>query len=98
MDKLYKNLSPAVQQQSMPMKNNFSWDECSFAAPKRTRIRSHKLLIHSDVRPWKCIFPGCNFSTKQQANLKLDFNTHESNPDLRKPFACKFQSCEYGAA
>ena len=82
------------------MKNNFTCDECSFAAPNRSRIRIHKLSVHSDVRPWKCTFPGCNFATKHKGNLKLKlhFNTHESNPDVRKPFPCKFTSCEYRAA
>ena len=82
----------------MPMEYKLTCDECSFTAPNRTRIKTHKISVHSDCRPWACTFPGCNYAAKLQVNLKRHFNTHESNPEVKKRFTCKFQSCEYGAS
>ena len=80
------------------MNINFTCDECPFTVPNRVRLKSHKLSVHSDARPWGCTFPGCNFTAKWQVHLKRHLNTHESNPEVKKPFLCKFINCEYRAA
>ena len=45
-------------------------DLCSFTAPKNSRVRSHKLSVHSKATPWPCTFLGCNYAAKLKGDLK----------------------------
>ena len=70
-------------------------DLCSFQAQKTEDIQSHKLSVHSDLRPWKCNHPGCRYESKLKKTLQRHERLHESDPLLRKPFACAFKGCDY---
>ena len=73
-------------------------DQCPFQSNKITSLKTHKLLVHSDLRPWKCTHPGCSSKFKLKGNLKSPVKLHESHPLLRKPCACTFKDCDYRAS
>ena len=70
-------------------------DLCSFTAPTITRVRKHKLSVHSDLRPWPCTFPGCNYAAKLKGELTRHSLLHELEPELRNPLLCTFNDCVY---
>ena len=76
----------------------FKCDQCSYSALKNSMIRNHKLSVHSDLRPWACPQPGCDYRGKLQTRLKQHARTHDSNAETRKPFQCTAENCEYRAA
>ena len=78
--------------------NVFQCDLCSFSTPRSFNVRSHKISVHSDLRPWKCTHPGCNFEAKLKQNLKQHLRLHETSLELRKPHVCTFTGCDYRAS
>ena len=53
--------------------------------------------INGNFKPWICDFPGCAFHIKLKVSLKKHKRTHETVLELRKPYTCTFQDCEYRA-
>ena len=51
----------------------------------------------SAIKPFKCNFPGCTYSTKYKPHLDVHFRLHDTDPEIRKPFACTFDDCGYRA-
>ena len=72
-------------------------DECSFIGRHNSELKKHRWTVHSDVRPWKCPFDGCNFRCKLKCHLKTHQRIHETQLTLRRPFPCKFKDCGFRA-
>ena len=70
-------------------------DLCSFTAPTSARVKLHKLSVHSDLRPWPCSFPGCNYAAKLKGELTRHSTLHELEPELRNPLLSTFEDCDY---
>ena len=49
--------------------------------------------MHSDVKVWKCEFPGCLISYKAKRNLMKHEVTHETNLGAQKSYRCEFNNC-----
>ena len=73
-------------------------DLCSYQTSHLSHLKSHKLSVHSDRRPWNCTHPGSNYKFKLKRNLQRHLRLHESDPVLRKPFTCAFKHCNYRAS
>ena len=69
-------------------------DKCPYTAKFSYMIRDHQ-LVHSDVRAWKCKFPGCSLSYKWKQNFMKHRVSHEKNLESRKSYHCKFNSCRH---
>ena len=69
-------------------------DKCPYTAKFSYMIRDHQ-LTHSDVKVWKCEFPGCLIRLKSKKNLKRHALIHETAPEDRKHYRCEFNSCDY---
>ena len=54
-------------------------------------------VLHGTDVKLECRFPGCNFSTAHRRSLQQYSQTHESDPLLRRPFACTFENCDFRA-
>ena len=46
---------------------------------------------------WRCSFPGCMFTTNFKPNLKKHGRRHDTDPNVRRPFPCTFENCDYRA-
>ena len=45
-------------------------DLCPFQANQVGKLKSDKVSVHSDLRPWKCPHPGCGYESKLKSNLQ----------------------------
>ena len=70
-------------------------DFCPFTATKTAYMSKHLRSFHSDSKLWECTFLGCDLETKYQRTLRNHSKLHESNIELRKPYACTFQGCNH---
>ena len=71
-------------------------DLCLYTTTSVYTFKLHKLSVHSDLRPWQCTHPGCNYKgALTKRNLKLHLQSHESRLELRKPYICTFEDCDY---
>ena len=73
-------------------------EKCVFIANSSPSLKQHQITHHSEIKYWKCDFPGCTYSTKSKSHLDIHFRLHDPNPEVRKPYACKFENCGYRAA
>ena len=71
-------------------------DLCPFTTSFNYKLKRHQVM-HSDLKPWPCTFPGCNYRATQKVHLKHHSLLHETKPELRKPFLCSFEGCGYRA-
>ena len=71
----------------------FKCDKCPYTAKSKTMVRIHQ-LVHSDLRAWKCQFPGCSISFKSKSGLTRHKVSHEGTLEIRKRYRCEFNSCE----
>ena len=70
---------------------------CNFTAAATAKY-SHLCSLHADNKSWQCSYPGCGYKANLRQQLKRHSRSHESKPELRKPFRCIFKGCDYGAA
>ena len=61
-------------------------DNCQFTGRFKSEVKYRKTLKHSDVRSWPCPFPGCPYSAKRKPGLNIHSRTHQTDPELLKPF------------
>ena len=73
-------------------------DQCCFSSNIRANVKRHKLEVHRSLKTLMCNFPGCNYRTNRSERLKLHKRKHETSLELRRPFACAFENCDYRAA
>ena len=72
-------------------------DQCPFTAPFNSLVKKHQVSVHSVFKHLKCAHSGCRFSTTLPGNLRRHSRTHETRLELRKPYPCEFDNCEYRA-
>ena len=72
-------------------------DLCPFTTRFNSKLKLHRLAVHSELKPWPCTFPGCNYRAGQKVHLKQHSLSHEATLELRKPFLCTFEGCDYRA-
>ena len=72
-------------------------DKCSYSAPRKATVLSHQRSVHSDVRPWACTFPGCNYKAKRKYRLVEHNFTHTTELKARKLHACTHENCQFRA-
>ena len=70
----------------------FKCDKCPYTAKSKSMVRIHQ-LVHSDLKAWKCEFPGCFSSFKTKPKLRIHQVTHETTLEIRKRYCCEFNSC-----
>ena len=70
---------------------------CSFTHHYKCRVRAHQNQVHSDLKPWKCSFPLCTLQTNCKRTLKKHQKVHETNPEVKKPYSCSVDGCNYRA-
>ena len=75
----------------------FQCNQCSYSALRKGTLQDHELSTHSDLRPWPCPQPGCDYRAKLQRRLKRHIRTHDTNAETRRPFPCPAEKCEYRA-
>ena len=75
----------------------FKCDKCSYTNRLNSRVQSHIRIVHTDLQPWHCSFPGCNSRFKAKQRLTRHRRIHETHLELRKPFPCTFVNCDYRA-
>ena len=63
---------------------------CGFESWNLTNFRRH-LMTHRDEKPFRCSFPGCNFTTKRTDALKM----HERGHDPDKALRCEHSGCTF---
>lgn len=51
--------------------------DCEWSFHKREHLRRHKRLVHSNFRPYRCIYCNISFQTKQ--NLQIHMKTRKHN-------------------
>ena len=73
-------------------------DKCSYVGKYKFQVKNHQQRIHSELKPWRCEFPGCSLRFKCKYYLNSHKRKHETDPETRKPHRCKFSKCEYRAA
>ena len=91
-----KNLRAHIQ--SHLREKQFKCSSCNFATHTQASLCAHRKYKHENsTRKVKCSFPGCNYSTADASTLKKHQKTHETDPDRRCPFLCRFSRCSYRA-
>ena len=73
-------------------------DKCNFTALWNSLLKRHEIAVHSDLKPWKCSFIGCNYETKFKETLTSHARVHSTKVVVRTPFACTFDGCSYRSA
>ena len=72
----------------------FKCDLRSYRASRASTLK--EIQVHSELRPWQFTHPGCAFiGAKTKRELIVHLRCHESTPELRKPFLCKYEGCSY---
>ena len=71
----------------------YKCDQCQFTTPHSGYLKTHFLYYHSDIRPWKCTYPGCTHKAKTKPNLGQHMEIHENM--RKKPHACKYYECGF---
>ena len=51
--------------------------------------KRHKRLVHLKIRPFKCHFPDCDFSTDTKQQIRLHSVVHSDD----RPFVCQIDNC-----
>ena len=73
-------------------------DLSPYESNRVSKLKSHQLSIHSDLRPWKCTHPACRYTCKVKDSLRKHLILHESDSLQRNSFACTFKDCDYRAS
>ena len=69
----------------------FKCDLCPYRSTRNCYIQRHVRQFHSDLRPFKCLHPGCTHSAKTKGNLGRHMETHQA--ERQRPYACAL--CEF---
>ena len=75
----------------------FKCSSCSFTTMHPGHVPRHERTVHSELRPWECSYPGCQYAAKTRCGLTRHLKSHPTNPKLRMPYCCTFKGCEYRA-
>lgn len=54
---------------------NCPWEDCDKAFPSLSRIKRH-YIIHTDIKPFKCLNPGCNRRFSRKDNMYQHYRVH----------------------
>ena len=74
----------------------FKCNHCNFVTHTSNLLLCHRKYKHGTrERKTTCSIPGCNYSTLGPSNLKQHQQTHETDPELKRPFACRIPGCFY---
>ena len=73
-------------------------DACSYTTRTNSAIRVHKFRVHSGPKPWRCEYPGCSRRFNDTSALKKHGVIHETVLELRRPFQCPVDECEFRSA
>ena len=64
----------------------------------RGSLLNHRKSFHEKAATkFKCPFPECKYSTSHSFNLKKHTKTHETDPEVKRPFPCNTSGCSYTA-
>ena len=59
----------------------------------KSAFANHK-RTHTGEKPFRCTYPGCDYSSAKKSNL----NYHERTHTGEKPFTCTYPGCDYSTA
>ena len=71
---------------------------CKFKTHAKHNLANHMKNIHEKLVKFSCSFPGCNHSTVHGDAFQRHLQTHDPDPQVRRPFPCKFPKCECRAS
>lgn len=54
---------------------NCPWEDCDKAFPSLSRIKRH-YIIHTDIKPFKCLNAGCNRRFSRKDNMLQHYRVH----------------------
>ncbi|ELA42227.1 uncharacterized protein VICG_00626 [Vittaforma corneae ATCC 50505] len=54
---------------------NCPWEDCDKAFPSLSRIKRH-YIIHTDIKPFKCLNPGCSRRFSRKDNMYQHYRVH----------------------
>ena len=74
----------------------YKCSHCEFLTHSHDSLLGHQKSFHEKgARKIKCCFPECNYSTSYSSSLKNHSRTHETDPEVKRPFPCNIPGCSY---
>ncbi|XP_072045199.1 uncharacterized protein [Amphiura filiformis] len=69
----------------------YTCSQCDYASSDGSTLKKHVMAKHSNIRPFKCEVPLCNFSCVDKKGLTIHMRKHTGE----RPFKCHM--CNYAA-